>query len=109
MMTGRLLATLTFISVLAGCTGGEPAARVETSHECTETECAVIVAISNPGNDESQISYDFTATKTGVGVVGELQGSYSIPAGESIVLRETFRVSAKPNSMGVGTTATRGS
>lgn len=108
-MTRTLLAILAPVSLLAACTNGGPSASVQTSHECTETECAVTIAISNPGNNEFQISYDFTAAKSGVGVVGELEGNYSIAAGESITLHETFAVTEKPNGMGVGTTIARGS
>ena len=108
-MNRLLIALLALISLLVACNNGGPSASVQTSHECTATECAVTVAISNPGNNECQISYDFTAIKSGAGVVGELEGNYSIAPGKSITLYETFTVTEKPNGMGVGTTITRGS
>ena len=93
----------------AGCSGGEPSANVQTSHECGDTECSVVVWMMNPGADTFEITYEFTAQKSGVGIVGELKGSHVLAGHENLRLEETFPVSEKPNTVGVGTGVTRGS
>lgn len=95
--------------IVAGCSSGEPTANVQTSHECGDTECTVVVRMRNPGADTFEITYEFTAQKSGVGIVGELKGSYVLAGHENLHFEKTFPVSEKPNAVGVGTGVTRGS
>jgi len=108
-MTKTMLASLACTFLLLGCSSREPSANIQTSHECGDTECTVVVWMTNPGSDTFEITYEFTAQKTGVGIVGELKGSHTLAGRENLRLEEKFPVSQKPNSVGVGTSSTRGS
>jgi hypothetical protein len=108
-MIRTVRASLSFAFIVLGCSSGEPSANIQTSHECSDTECTVVVWMHNPGNDTFDITYEFTAQKFGVGKVGELKGSYTLVGRENLRLEERFPVSEKPNAVGVGAGVTRGS
>ena len=85
---------------------------VSTTHHCDDTVCNVDIEIRNFGDDQFEVTYEFSAYATSrdsnKDLVGELTGSYSVSSREWTTLTKQFPVLEEPNLFSIGTTSTRG-
>lgn len=98
---------LSFGVSLSACGGPEYGIQVNVDHDCTETSCEVVVYINNRSNDSFKVDYEFSAHDLDSVLLGEAAESFEVPGNYSSTITRQVPVSAKPASVGVGTTSTR--
>lgn len=92
---------------IAGCVKPEPSANVKITHDCTATECEVLVEIRNPGNDSFKVEYEFEAFDRDSKLLAELDESMEIEGRLSWSHHYVIPVAAKPMMIGAGSSVTR--